>query len=397
MTDIPAQYPPVRISVYDKTGTFLFPLADFRSVSTVHRWSAASTGTITVDPSHPRIGDLLALGARVCVDWFVGTTREEYAGDDAWLNVLTGAFVAVNAQGPDGDGYVELSTSSDANCLGRVLAWPVPSAAIGSQTSESDDQTGPAETVFKHYFQANAVDRLGMPFAVAADEGRGDTLTVSARFDTLEDLLLDACADAGIGISWTRRASDGVTVVDVYTGTDRSDTVIFGEEYGNLSDWTLLRADPTGTRAVVGGSGDGVDQTLVTVVDPLGEEPLWGTVYEIYVDGTSTTDTDALTSDGETELADTQATAGVSATTLETPGCRWGVDYVTGDTVGVETIGGLVSAERVTATTLSWSATDGTEVVPQIGDQNESQEPNAVMAAAIARLAKAARKGRTRP
>lgn len=390
------QFPPVRIDVFDKNMQFEFTLADFRSVSVVHRWGATTTGTVTVDVTHPRIGRLLALGERLTVDWFVGSTRADYADPAKWLRVLSGGFVAVNAVGPDGAGYVELSTSDDHNLLGRVLAWPDPTSAVGSQSVEYDVQSGPAETVVKHFIQANVVTRLGLPVVVAADQGRGSTLSVSARFDTLEDLLMDAAADAGVGMRFTQQ-SDGTVLMDCYVPTDRTTSVIFGEEYGNLSDWTLLRSDPTGTRAVVGGSGDGTSQTLVEVVDPLGEESLWGTVYEIYVEGTSTTTTATLTADGTTELTNTQATAGVSATALETPGCRFGVDYFTGDLVGVKTIGDLVVSERVVSTTLGWSSDEGVTVTPQLGDVNEAQEPNAAVAAAIARIAKAMRRGRTRP
>lgn len=386
--------PPMRLDLYDQEFNRICQIGSFRTLSVTVRHGSAGSGVITVDLDHPRLVDLMTLGTRAVVDLFVGSTRADYFDESKWIRLMSGPLNSVTAAGPLGESdYVNVTIADDWSIMSRVLAWPAPLAAIGAQTVENDERTGPAETVVKGLISDNVVSRLGLPFTVAADQGRGADITTSARFDTIADLVADSSAAAGIGVSFTQ--SGASVVVDAYEPVDRSARVVFGAPYGNVTDWMLTRSDPTGTRAVIGGDGDGTSQVLSTAVDPSGEETSWGTVCEVYLDGTGT-DTAALTSYGLTQLASTQSGTAVDASTIEVPAVRFGVHYWVGDTVAVWLTDDLQVTEQVSEVTVTWNSDEGLQVTPQIGDTASTQTPSATLAAAISRLGRGVRRMRTR-
>lgn len=386
--------PPVRTRVFDKNRAYLFPLDGARSVSATVRHMGKGTGTVTVDLDHPRIDVLLAEGTRVTMDYFVGDTLEEYLDDSKWLRLINGPLLNVDANGPIGQGYVNLLIHDDFGILERALAWPVPTAAITAQTSEYDVRSGPAETVAKGYVAA-AVTRLGLPVAVAADQGRGAAVSLSARFDSLADLLVDACDAAGIGFRFTQRA-DGVIEFDCYVPVDRTASVVATEASGTLLDWQVLRTAPSGTRAVVGGSGDGTARALATVSGTFGDEAAWGFPYEVFVEETSATTVALAQAAGATALETLTSEAGVSATLAETPVVRYGRTYQVGDILSVAPTPSLSVAERVSSCTVTWNTDDGLSVSPEVGNASDTQDPNATLAVAISGLMRAVRKMRSR-
>lgn len=388
---------PLRLTIYDKDNTALFPLPDYRTLTITLRHLATSSGTLTIDPDHPRADSLFQAGRRYTIDYYLdGADTAGYLDPSRWLRLSSGRVSTIDANGPlAGSSYANISLIDDFDVVNRTLVWPVPTAAVTAQTDEYRTLTGPCETVFKTLFQENVITRLGQSrYVVASDEGRGDTITVEGRFDLIDDLLGDYLAASGLGLSFVQ-GSDGHVMVDVYETADLSSTVTASEASGTLTGWEVLRSDPSGTHAVVGGDGDGTARVFAVVEDPNGEADEWGDIHEVFVEDTSLSSSTDLVAYGETQLADLTSTAGVSAEMVDTRQLQFGTAYWLGDTIGFVISPTLTMSEQVTAVTVTWSVDDGLTVSPETGD-SETQSADVQTARAISALAKGLRRTRTR-
>lgn len=388
----PVRLAPFRVNIFGPDLAPWFPISSFQSCSATLRHLAKSTGTLTVDLTHPRAEQLFTAGARATVDYFVGLAGASYADPANWVRLINGPLQTLQAQGPFRTGNVTFGIEDDYGILGAALAWPKPSAALSAQIVAADVQTGPAETVIKHYVQANAVTRLGLPgLSVAADLGRGPTVTASARFTLLSDLLPDLARQAGFGLRFTQTGSS--RVFDVYSVTDRSARPLT-EASGVVNDWTLLRGGPDCTRAVVGGSGAGTARVFGSSANTALETE-WGQVVEAFGEDTATNVLATLNADAATLVAASPATAGFTVDIQEGPAFRFGRNMFVGDTIAVEISPNLSVTDALTQASVSWSVESGLSISPQVGDTSVSQGPNAVLAAAISRIAKGLRAGRS--
>lgn len=131
-----------------------------------------------------------------------------------------------------------------------------------------DEDTGPAESVIKHYVDSQAVDAedtdRNIPgLSIAADAATGTSVVAAGRFQYVLDLLASIGALAGMG--WEVKLVPGVGLVfDTLTGIDRSGEVFFDFEFEALSEIDEIDSDlDTKTVAYVAGQGEGVSRDLV--------------------------------------------------------------------------------------------------------------------------------------
>jgi hypothetical protein len=204
-----------------------------------------------------------------------------------------------------------------------------------------DVQTGPAETVMRHYVDANAINPADytriVPFLSLApvDGGRGGTTKQSARFDVLTDLLESICAASGLGYRGRWSWDDRRLYFEVIEGVDRSDSVKLSPALGNCTikgynESTNLAPSV----AVVAGQGEAADRMVVDVGKEVG---LCGLARrERFIDARDLTTEADLRQRGAEKLAEDGDTTTLEIEYIQTAMYRYGEDFDLGDIAHVE-------------------------------------------------------------
>lgn len=252
------QAPAFSVSVYDKDFVHVGWLGGYESLIAVARHNDVSTAQVVLRKDHPRVAALMKSGARLVIRYDGATLMSGRieGRDGATLPTPTIAFRLL----------------SDFQFLSDVLGWVNPSGAMTEQGTVRKHYvaTGPAESVLKEYVQVNSVDRLNQPVSIAPDLGRGRTITVKARMESLADRLVSKVDLAGLGIRVVQYGS-GLRV-DVYEPTVR--TRVLSVESGVLVDSTWSKEDPVVTRVVLAGGGEGTRREFRRYVDTAREADL---------------------------------------------------------------------------------------------------------------------------
>ena len=117
-------------------------------------------------------------------------------------------------------------------------------------------------------------------------------------------------------------------------GVDRSATVIFAPEWGNMSSPRLKRRRTQEVNAVlVGGQGDGVARTTVWREDAgrIADSPI--NRREAFIDQRQDSDPDGLDTAGDRALEEGNPRPELSFDVLQVPSCLYGLHYFLGDLV----------------------------------------------------------------
>ncbi|MDR6794364.1 hypothetical protein J2X12_002899 [Pseudarthrobacter oxydans] len=259
---------PFKITVYDRNLVRKGFISTPSSLRAIPRHNLKGTATFQLALDHPMLGDLMAEGSRVVID---------YRGKQA----MSGPVTARSINGPSISGSATFQVEDDFRVLHSVLGWPVPSDPITNQLgAERYVLTGPAETVVKTVFAANAINRLGMNYAVAPDQGRGDVITLEIRMETLYEKLFPAVEAAGLGVSVKQVGSQ--LVLDCYVPSAYAP--ILSEESGIVQDWSWTNNAPTVTDAIMGGRGEAAAREFRAFADSAAAS-LWGFRAERFEDG----------------------------------------------------------------------------------------------------------------
>lgn len=248
-----------------------------------------------------------------------------------------------------------------------------------------DRQTGPAETVIKHYVTANAgpdaitftaptpaggtvdVDLAIEGLTVATDVARGETVTGRGRYHPLLTYCATLAARGALGMQAVYQPAAEQIVFDVYEPRDLTALVKIGVGFGNLEEWRRRIALPEATVAVAGGRGEGADRLVRVMADPIVE-----------VVGPWLTWLDQRNAGDEDDPADQQAALDdaltdaldglddeLSITARDTYQIQFGRDYRLGDLVTVvienEPIVKVIDEVEITVTP------DGEQVRPSVG------------------------------
>lgn len=373
----------LRIRVYGPDFALRGFIGAVEGLTVTPRHNQQPTAEIKLAADDPKAALLTAPGSRVVI---------RFRGE----HLLGGPTMLRQADGPTKERITTVQIADDWQILPGTLLWPVPDADIEDQdTAEYDVRTGPAETVFKG-FMAAAATRLGAPWSIAPDLGRGDTITVQARMDKAADVLFPLVDQAGIGVT-VRQSGTGL-VIDCYEPTDWR--IKLSEAGGAITEGSWSLTPPTATRVVLAADGAGTGQHFRALVDATLEAE-WGFVAEQLVDAN---DLDHLDPDFEdlatarmqAALAAANATTGLSLSLTETATFRYGGTngVHVGDRVTAKLAGGATVTDVLRSASLSWSADNGIQITPVLGEHNS--DPFTVMGNAILRALRAAARPITR-
>jgi len=357
---------PLRLG-FDKASNYYDGTIFFAAVSSVARspaWIAATNLSLRdelivySDPGAP-----LTLAAYVDAYEYLSWTRR-YRRPGAWKcqinrylpaakEFVPGRLVHFRRNGEDRLGLIETRQIS-VDTSGRPSEqWTVAGREVlgilgdrlclhGVSTGTGYDvQTGPAETVMRHYVNINAINPADytriVPFLSLAqvDGGRGGATKQSARFDVLTDLLESICAASGLGYRGRWSWGDRRLYFEVIEGVDRSDSVKLSPALGNCTikgynESTNLAPSV----AVVAGQGEAADRMVVDVGKEAG---LCGLARrERFIDARDLTTEADLRQRGAEKLAEDGDTTTLEIEYIQTAMYRYGEDFDLGDIVHVE-------------------------------------------------------------
>lgn len=372
---------PFTVTVFTKAFAKVGTVGDPQSLVATLRHNQVGTAALTVRSNHHRVPSLSAHGARVVI---------AYRG----TQIMSGVVRLRQGEGPGDKGSVTFQVSDDFRLLSRVLGWQVPtdvtaSGTLAQSATAYKTYSGAAETAIKAAVTDNAVNRLGLPVTVAADQLRGSSVSVKVRMHPLADRFLPAVDAAGIGVT-VKQATAGGLVFDCYAPATYPRTLT--EASGVVQEWSWSEADPDVTRVVVGGSGEGTLRKYRLVKDAA-REAEYGDVIEVHRDSRNT-DLDAdMDASGAETLTEGAPTAGLSVRLAETSTFRYdptgAAGIRVGDRVTLAVGGGVTVTDVLRECTLSWTAGNGLEVTPTVGDR--SDDPSRSLVKAVGRIARSIR------
>jgi hypothetical protein len=255
---------------------------------------------------------------------------------------------------------------SQLSMLGwRIVAWAANTASRSAFT------TAKAETIMKTLVSYNAASSATVAngriregaisgLTVAADGAAGNTLDWNCAYANLLKTLQDVAKVAGGDFDLIASGA-GTWEFRFYTGqrgTDRTTTVLFALERGNMANPVLTdsRADEA-TVCIVGGQGEGAARTTATRT---------GTNYnattnniETFKDGRSLTTAAGLNAAGDEALDKVEAKRAFTFDVVETPALVYNRDFYLGDLVKAQ-YRGVTDTVKIQGVTVSFDK-DGKE------------------------------------
>lgn len=298
-------------------------IEDFQSLECVDRYCAVGAWTLTIDRRTGPAAKLVTPGYGI----------EVVTADGGY--VLAGPMTTCRRVRDAQRNTLTVSGPDDNVWLARRLAHPQPATAVPPYSSTAYDvRTGVASTVLRAYVNANAAGgaltaRQVPGLTLDVDPLLGGSVTGKGRWQK-SLLLLQELALAG-GVGFRVRQSGTQLLFTVYQPVDRSTTVVFSEELGNLLGFEYDSAAPSSNYLFCGGQGEEELRTIregqdsATIAD-------WGRIEEFH-DRRDTNDTAVLDQEITTTLDENAGSAGLSLTPVDTPTQKARTHYNTGDRV----------------------------------------------------------------
>lgn len=262
-----------------------------------------------------------------------------------------------------------LTGISDEVWLSRRIAHMQPgTAAPPYSAAEHDVRTGACSTVLRGYVDANAgpgalAERRVPLLTLATDPLVGTTITGRARLQVLLEYLQELALSGG-GIGFRLIQSGTQLRFETYQPVDRSQTVKFSDELGNLGDYSFESEIPEATYVYCGGGGEGTARTFIEGSDAAALSE-WGR-FEMFRDRRDTTTPTEMTQSITEELAGKTGKVALTITPFDTPQQSYGKQYWLGDKVTVMVAGEPI-VEQIRAVTLSYDANGPLSVKSEIG------------------------------
>ena len=332
--------PPEPLRVYERSGgvlTLLGVIDAYEAIEWTRRWRSPGEWQAVINR--------YATGAEFLKEGrFVSLPRRGQH--------LVGRIETLEGQQTD-EGEISENWTVRGREAGVILQDRICLHGVSSGTGYDEQNNVVGETAMRHYVTVNAVaptdpDRA-IPGLVLApvDQGRGSSVTVSARFQALPDLLEQIALQSGLGWAVTYDFAGQQFVFTVLEGVDRSAEVLLSPRLGNclVSGYRACLSDAP-TLAVVAGQGEAADREIVEVGTAAG----WDR-REVFVDARDLDATDALIARGEEKLAEVGETTTLEVEYIPTPTYRYGIDFDLGDIVSAEYPGIATMEARIVAVT----------------------------------------------
>jgi hypothetical protein len=256
----------------------------------------------------------------------------------------------------EGRGYIDL------------LARRVVEDKTASAGASKD---GVAETVLKAYVteQCDTGGRALANFSVEADGAGGNNVTLSKAYRNVLEIAQEIARVGGgdFDVVRTGAATFEFRWYDGQLGTDRSASVVFALERGNMARPELWQSRTSEVTAVlVGGQGEEAGRATTWRTDAvrIAQSP-WNRI-EAFIDARNEPDSDGLDMRGDVRLEEGRPRTTLSFDVVQVPGCLYGSDYFLGDLVTAQFMG-LETTKKILAATFTVDAA-GTKVAVEMAD-----------------------------
>ncbi|MFI5840542.1 hypothetical protein ACIA8K_12620 [Catenuloplanes sp. NPDC051500] len=292
---------------------------------------------LVLPTGHPLAGALRTPGAGIIITGPDGQT------------MLSGPVVTPTNEATitNPGGELTFSGVTDMVLLADVLAYPDPTNPNPlTQGLANDVRTGPAETVMHGFVAANIsplapgarrpTGTMLTKVQMGPNLGRGPTVTKSARFSVLGELLTDLATMAGLGFRMIQRG--GAIVFETYAVANRTAEIRLDIRNSTLSGHKVATSPPGITRALVAGQDEGVKRQFVlrTTAASLAGEQAWGRRIERFIDQRNTEKIAELEQAGDEALAEGGfSSIAVQAVPMEDSSMPFGTSWFMGDSVTV--------------------------------------------------------------
>lgn len=326
--------PQYKLVIKNRAGVKQAEMVDFIDLEYYKRVNAPGALKFRLQADHNAISSLVRDGQ-------VEVWRRDTAQSIAWYADFYGLFRGYQYWFNGPKEYFQAGCPGQMSFLGRRnVAW------FANTTNRTKFVGQPAETVLKTLVDynccANATTGNGRKrngtltgLSIQTNGGAGNTISWFCAWKPLLPELQAIAKIAGGDFdlvktgaqTWEFRWYAG------QLGTDRSSTVTFATDYGNMVD-PLFRYDQSdeATVAIVGGGGEDSNRTVVTRTSA--NYSSTDNDVELFVDGRSDgTDTTALSSRGDSTLQKVRAKYEFSYKVHQTPASLYGKHYFLGDLV----------------------------------------------------------------
>lgn len=292
----------------------------------------------------------------------------EVVRDSDGKHLTSGAMTKVGRKRSGEKNLITVSGVDDVIHLADRLVHPQPATALPPYSvSEHDVRTGTCSTILRQYVDVNAgpgalAPRRVTGLTLAADPLVGSSVTGRGRWQNLLVFLQDL-ALAGGGLAFDVQQSGATLQFSVRQPTDKSGTVKFSLELGNLESYDYTLAAPTASYVVCGGGGEGTARTIREGQSSV-DIAEWGRRIEKFADRRDTTATSELDQEIATTLAESQAETTFSFVPVDLPGMTYLDDYNLGDRVAAvidDTVTELIREVEITSTP------DKSTITPSVG------------------------------
>ncbi len=322
-----------QLRTYTSAGVLTAVVTDFISLSYVKGVNEPGALSFVLNATHWAI-DHLTLDAQVEV-W----RRDLDAGID-WYCDFYGLWRGEErAANSDGISYYTATCPGQLSLLARMIV-----AYYANTTGRNSFSAAPAETIAKALVQYNATssgttgdgrlrDVTLSGISVQADAASGPSIDYACAWRNLLTALQEIAQVGGgdFDLVKTGAATWEFRWYDGQLGTDRSATVTFALQYGNMANPKLIRSSAEErTVAIVGGQGE---ETSRNVTVRTGANYSASNSVEVFVDARELTLTASLDAKGDRELDTYQRRDVLSFDVLQVPSTLYGLHYGLGDLV----------------------------------------------------------------
>lgn len=289
--------------------------------------------TFDLDAEHDAIADLEQDGQ-------VEVWRRDPANGVDWYVDFEALFVDEERRADDdGNSVFRALCPGQMDFLAReVVAWKADTA------NRSVFSSAKAETILKTLVTYNATSSATTGngriyttdlanISVAADGAGGNTITFACAYQTLLEALQDVARIGDRDFYLVRTGAQAWEFRTAqYLGTDRSATITFALNFGNMSNPVLRRNRLSEkTKALVAGQGEEAARAVVTRTGAN-----YNATYNskvVFYPATQYTTSDGLNAAGDIRLDELRARDDLQWDIIQTPGSLYGVHYFLGDLV----------------------------------------------------------------
>jgi hypothetical protein len=319
------------LNVFDTSGALQYVVTDFTSLHYVRKVNAPGLLQVGLRGDHPLMSSLAD-------KWQIEIWRKPDGG------VFARDFVGLARQNEFY--YGAQGSKAVVTCPGlmSLLSWRIVAYYAGT-ADKSKFTSDPAETVMNTLVKYNATAdatvvngrlRAGAitGLTVETNGAAGTTVDWFCEYDnlleTLQKLALIAGGDFDVvktsATAWQWRFYTG------QLGTDRTASVFFGLERGNMANptWRDIRTDEK-TVCIVGGQGE--ESSRTTAIRTGTNYHVDNNNIEMFQNATDVDTTAGLNSRGDAALDERQAQQQFEFDVIQTPASQYGTHYTLGDLI----------------------------------------------------------------